>query len=140
MIQQFEDFVNEAIFNKTNTVKFVHHVLDIMSDMCKDKQKNFGIKFDEIGGNLIAHLWYYDHSLDVLERNDYIKRTPNGDEFCIVLWTTTENNGVPCDICVETNILIPNSKYMDASKYTDAEIQKSTKEAAEQLKKMAKLY
>jgi len=56
MIQKFEDFVNEAVFNKTNTVKFVHHVLDIISDMRKDKQKNFGIKFDEIGGNLVANM------------------------------------------------------------------------------------
>lgn len=140
MIQQFEDFVNEAVFNKTNTVKFVHHVLDIMSDMCKDTQKNFGVKFDEIGGNLTANLWLYSKSLDELERNNYIKRTPNGDEFCIVLWTTSENNGVPCNISAETNILMPDSKYMDASEYTDTEIQKSIKAAAEQLKKMAKLY
>lgn len=140
MIQLFEDFINEAVLNKTNTVKFVHHVLDVMSDMCKDKQKNFGIKFDEIGGNLVANMWQHSTSLDELERNDYISRTSNGDEFYIVLWTTSENNGVPCNICAETNILIPNSKHMDASEYTDAEIQKSIKAAAEHLKKMAKLY
>lgn len=132
------EYITEA--KKVNTVNFVHHVLDIMSDMCKDKQKNFGIKFDEIGGNLIAHMWNYSKSLMELERNDYISATSDGDGFYVVLWTTSENNSVPCNKCVETEIYIPNSRTMDISQYPDNVIKKMITDAAEQLKKRVKMY
>ena len=42
--------------SQTDTVKCVRHILDVMYEMAENKEKVFGIKYDEICGNLAGHL------------------------------------------------------------------------------------
>lgn len=122
-----------SIFDKSK-VKFVHHVLDIMKDMADDKEKNFGIKFDEVCGNLAGGLYHNSKTLEALESNGYLTKSSDG-KYHILLTTTTHNNTVPCHISVDTNIVVGGDTKMN-----DGAIQKKIKDAVEKLKKETKLY
>lgn len=115
-------------------VKFVHHVLDIMKDMTNDKENNFGIKFDEICGDLVGGLYHNSKTIEALESNGYLTKSSDGN-YHILLTTTTHNNTVPCHISVDTNIVVERDTKMN-----DGAIQKKIKDAVEKLKKKTKLY
>lgn len=121
----------------TDTVKHIHHILDIMYDMSEDKEKVFGVKFDEICGNLVAHLWLHSKTLPALEAAGYIRKS--GNIYNVLLTTTTKENTIPCEVSVSIyELTIPNTKTMQG--YTDNVIKDSVLKAADRLKKTVKLY
>ena len=123
--------------NTVDTVKHVHHILDVMYEMAEDKEKNFGIKFDEICGNLVSHLWLYSKTLSALENNEYIQKS--GNIYNVLLTTTTEGNTIPCKESVPIyELTIPNYKTMQA--YTDEDIKNAVLQATTRLKRKVKLY
>ncbi len=130
------DYIKESFLDKDSTVNVVHHILDLMYNLCEDKEKNFGIKFDEVGGNLVNELWKQSKSLVELERNKYIEKTSDG--YNVLLTALTKENTVPCKESVPVELHIPNSKIMKS--YTDKEIKDAIFSAVEKLKKKIKLY
>lgn len=123
--------------SSVDTVKFVHHILDVMYEMAENKEKNFGIKYDEICGNLVSHLWLYSKTLSVLEANHYIRKT--GNIYYVLLTTTTKENTIPCEESVPIyELTIPNYKTMQS--VSDDVIKESVIKAADRLKKTVKLY
>ena len=120
-----------------DTVKFVHHILDVMYEMADNKEKNFGIKFDEICGNLVSHLWLYSKTLSTLESNHYIRKT--GNLYYVLLTTTTKENTIPCEESIPIYELpIPNYKTMQS--VSDDAIKEAVIKAVDRLKKTVKLY
>ena len=130
------DYIEESFLGKDSTVNVVHHILDLIYDLCEDKEKNFGIKFDEIGGNLSNEFWKQSKSLVELERNKYIKKS--GNIYKVLLTTTTKENTISCNESVPIDIQIPDAKTMKA--YSDDEIKDAIIKAADELKKKIKLY
>lgn len=130
------DYIEESFLGKDSTVNVVHHILDLIYDLCEDKEKNFGIKFDEIGGNLSNEFWKQSKSLVELERNKYIKKS--GNIYKVLLTTTTKENTISCKESVPIDIQIPDAKTMKA--YSDDEIKDAIIKAADELKKKIKLY
>lgn len=132
-MKSLTECLNESLFDKSK-VKFVHHVLDVMKDMAENKEKNFGIKFDEVCGNLAGGLYHNSKSLEELEQNRYITKSDDGI-YHVLLTTTTHNNTIPCHISVDTDITVENSTKMN-----EGTIKKKIKDAVEKLKKKTKLY
>ena len=130
------NYIEESFLGKDSTVNVVHHILDLMYDLCEDKEKNFGIKFDELGGNLGNEFWKQSKSLVELERNKYIEKTTNG--YNVLLKTLTKENTVQCKESVPVKLHIPNSKTMKP--YSDEDIKDAIFSAVEELKKKIKLY
>lgn len=123
--------------SSTDTVKHVHHILDIMYAMAEEKEKVFGIKYDEICGNLVSHLWLHSKTLPALEAAGYIQKT--GNTYDVLLTTTTKENTIPCEVSVPIyELTIPNTKTMQG--YKDDVIKASILKAADRLKKTVKLY
>ena len=130
------DYIKESFLGKQSTLKFVYHVLELIEEMTNDKEKNFGIKFDEIGGNLGNNLWLHSKSLAELEKQKYIEKSGNG--YKVLLTTTTKENTISCKESVPIDIQIPDAKIMKA--YSDDEIKDAIIKAADELKKKVKLY
>lgn len=132
-MKSLTECLSESLFDRSK-VKFVHHVLDIMKDMVDDKEKNFGIKFDEICGNLAGGLYHNSKSIEDLEQMGYIFKSTDG-KYHIKLTTITHNNTIPCNIFVDTDIIVDGKTKMN-----DGIIREKIKNAVEKLKKKIKLY
>lgn len=135
-MRNITEYIEESFLGKQSTLKFVYHVLELIEEMTNDKEKNFGIKFDEIGGNLGNNLWLHSKSLVALERNKYIEKSGNG--YKVLLTTTSKENTISCRESVPVDIQIPDAKIMKA--YSDDEIKDAIVKAADELKKKVKLY
>ena len=123
--------------SKTDTVKYVRHILDVMYEMAENKEKVFGIKYDEICGNLAGHLWYHCRTLADLENGKYIKKY--GNIYNVLLTTTTKENTIPCEESVPIyELTIPNYKTMQS--VSDDKIKEAVIKASERLKRTVKLY
>lgn len=137
-MKSLTEIVYESVFGE-QPYKVAWRILDKVYEFTSadQREKNFGVKFDELGGNLIAHLWHYDSSMDSLEKNGYIEKVSGG--WKVLLYTSTQNNGRPCDEREPIDILIQN-KRMNTSKLTDKFILSKTKEACDRLKNRVTLY
>ena len=118
--------------------KIAWRILDKVYEFTRadQREKNFGVKFDELGGNLIAHLWHYDTSIESLEKNGYVVKVSGG--WKVLLRANTQNNGQHCNEREPIEILIPDKR--SNRKITDKHILDKTKEACEKLKKRITLY
>ena len=137
-MKSLTEFVYESVFG-AKPYQVAWTILDKVCELTRSdkREKNFGVKFDEVGGNLIAHLWHYLKSMQELEQNGYVEKYNDG--WRVLLRTTSYHNGLPCDEFEPIDIFIPDSRT-DIRKITAKMIETETKAACERLKKKIKLY
>lgn len=132
-MKHLTEYITESLFGSKD-VKFAMHVLDMIRDMADNKEKEFGIKFDEIGGDLAGGVYHNSDTLADLEQNKHLTKMKDG-KYCIKVTTTTHENTVPCEISVDADIVIGRD-----NKLSDDEIKKRIKDAVDELKTKTKLY
>ena len=136
-MKSLTEIVYESVFGE-QPYKVAWRILDKVYEFTRadQREKNFGVKFDELGGNLTAHLWHYNTSMESLEKNGYVVKVSGG--WKVLLWAKTQNNGDFCKEREPIGILIQDKR--SNTKITDKHILDKTKEAGEKLKKRIILY